>query len=104
MDESSSRFQTPKTFDGQKEFVINSVLKSTVYKNKWALQIFLEWQDLDALQPIVCGLKRFLVEKTGEDALNPLAVSDKKYHFNWFWKVLFVLCILTMCNLCCFFL
>ena len=88
MDESSSMFQTPKTFDEQKEFVINSVLKSTVYKNKWVLQIFLEWQDSDALRPIVCGLKRFLVEKNGEDALNPLAVSDKKYHFNWFWKVL----------------
>ena len=104
MDESSSMFQTPKTFDEQKEFVINSVLKSTVYKNKWALQIFLEWQDSDALWPIVCGLKRFLVEKNGEDALNPLTVSDKRYHFNWFWKVLFVLCILTLCNLCCFFL
>ena len=34
MDESSSTFQMPKTFDEQKELVINSVLKSTVYKNK----------------------------------------------------------------------
>ena len=45
MDESSSRFQTPKTFDEENECVINSVLNSTVYKNKWALQIFREWQD-----------------------------------------------------------
>ena len=35
MDVSSSRFQTPKTFDEEKECVINSVLKSTVYKNKF---------------------------------------------------------------------
>ena len=34
----------PKTFDEEKECVINSVLKSTVYKNKWALQIFWEWK------------------------------------------------------------
>ena len=40
----------------------------------------------------------------GEGSLDSLAVSDKRYHFNWFWKVLFVLCILTLCNLCCFFL
>ena len=32
------------------------------------------------LYNIVCGLKRFLVEKNGEGALNPLAVSDKRYH------------------------
>ena len=32
------------------------------------------------LYNIVCGLKRFLVEKHGEGALNPLAVSDKRYH------------------------
>ena len=31
------------------------------------------------LYNIVCGLKRFLVEKNGEGALNPLAVSDKRY-------------------------
>ena len=29
------------------------------------------------LYSIVCGLTRFLVEKNGEDALNPLAISDK---------------------------
>ena len=40
----------------------------------------------------------------GEGSLDSLAVSDKRYHLNWFWKVLFVLCILTLCNLCCFFL
>ena len=37
MDESSSRFQIPKTSDEEKACVINSVPKSTVYKNKWAL-------------------------------------------------------------------
>ena len=50
MDVSSSRFQTPKTFDEEKECVINSVLKSTVYKNKWASQIFQEWQEQKALK------------------------------------------------------
>ena len=44
MDESSSRFRIPKTFDEEKGCVINSIPKSTVYKNKWALQIFREWQ------------------------------------------------------------
>ena len=55
MDVSSSRFQTPKTFDEEKECVINSVLKSTVYKNKWALQIFQEWQDQKALK--ICTIE-----------------------------------------------
>ena len=55
MDMSSSRFQTPKTFDEEKECVINSVLKSTVYKNKWALQIFQEWQDQKALK--ICTIE-----------------------------------------------
>ena len=41
MDELSSRFRIPKTFDEDKACVINySIPKSTVYKNKWALQIF----------------------------------------------------------------
>ena len=55
MDQSSSRFQMPKTFDEEKECVINSVLKSTVYKNKWALQIFQEWQDPKALK--ICTIE-----------------------------------------------
>ena len=55
MDMSSSRFQTPKTFDEEKECVINSVLKSTVYKNKWALQIFQEWQDQKVLK--ICTIE-----------------------------------------------
>ena len=42
MDESSSRFWIAKTFDKEKECVINSIPKSTVYRNKWALQIFRE--------------------------------------------------------------
>ena len=45
MDESSSRFWIPKTLDEEKECVINSVPKSMVYKNKWVLQIFRQWQD-----------------------------------------------------------
>ena len=32
------------------------------------------------LYNFVCGLERFLVKKNGEGALNPLAVSDKRYH------------------------
>ena len=31
------------------------------------------------LYNIVCGLKRFLVKKNDEGALNPLAVSNKRY-------------------------
>ena len=44
MDESSSRFQIPKTSEEEKASIINSVPKSTVYKNKWAIQIFRKWQ------------------------------------------------------------
>ena len=55
MDESSSRFQMPKTFHEENECVINSVLKSTVYKSKWALQIFREWQDQKALN--ICTIE-----------------------------------------------
>ena len=44
MDEPSSRFRIPKTFDEEKACVISSIPKSTVYKSKWALQIFREWQ------------------------------------------------------------
>ena len=124
MDESSSRFRFPKSSNEEKVAIINSVPKSTVYKNKWAIQIFRELQGQRAnkictidigldvqeltesieslnywlckfvqkvanksggrypsrtLHNIVCGLKRFLVEKNGEGALNPLAVSDKRY-------------------------
>ena len=42
MDE--SRFQIPKTCPEEKTSIINSVPKSTVYKNKWVIQIFREWQ------------------------------------------------------------
>ena len=66
MDQSSSRFQTPKTFDEEKECVISSVLKSTVYKNKWALQIFQEWQDQNALK--ICTIELGGLFK-GEDIL-----------------------------------
>ena len=38
-------FWMPETFDEEKECVINSSPKSTVYKNKWASQNFWEWQD-----------------------------------------------------------
>ena len=44
MDESSSRFRIPKSSNEEKASIINSVPKSTVYKNKWAIQIFREWQ------------------------------------------------------------
>ena len=42
MDESSARFRIPKTFDEDMACVINSIPKSTVYMNKWALEIFQE--------------------------------------------------------------
>ena len=44
MNESSSRFRIPKNSDEENASIINSVPKSTVYKNKWAIQIFREWQ------------------------------------------------------------
>ena len=40
MDESSSRFGMPKTFDEEKECVINSVPKSTVYLEQMAITDF----------------------------------------------------------------
>ena len=39
MDESTSRFRIPKTSDEEKTSIINSVPKSTVYKNKWAIHL-----------------------------------------------------------------
>ena len=62
--ESSSRFWRPKTFDEEKECVINSVLKSMVYENELALQIFREWQDQRALK--ICSIKPGRLFK-GED-------------------------------------
>ena len=44
MDESRSRFRFPKTFEEEKACVLNPIPKSMVYKTKWALQIFREWQ------------------------------------------------------------
>ena len=52
MDESTSiRFRIPKTSDEEKTSIINSVPKSTVYKNKWAIQIFRESVDIWILYP-----------------------------------------------------
>ena len=51
MDESTSRFRIPKTSDEEKTSIINSVLKSTVDKSKWAIQIFRESVDIWILYP-----------------------------------------------------
>ena len=51
MNESTSRFRIPKTSDEEKTSIINSVPKSTVYKNKWAIQIFRESVDIWILYP-----------------------------------------------------
>ena len=64
MAESSSRFRFPKTFEEEKACVINSIPKSTVYKNKWALQIFREWQGQRAKK--ICTIEPGGVFK-GED-------------------------------------
>ena len=56
-------FRHPKLLT-RKECVINSVLKSTLYKNKWALQIFREWQDQKALN--ICIIEPSRLFK-GED-------------------------------------
>ena len=47
-------FRHPKLLT-RKKSVFNSVLKSTVYKNKWALQIFQEWQDQKVLK--ICTIE-----------------------------------------------
>ena len=47
-------FRHPKLLT-RKKSVFYSVLKSTVYKNKWALQIFQEWQDQKALK--ICTIE-----------------------------------------------
>ena len=60
----SSRFRIPKTFDEEMACVINSIPKSTVYKNKWALQIFREWQGQRANK--ICTIEPSGVFK-GED-------------------------------------
>ena len=41
-----SKFQVAKTYDEESSCVENSVPKSIVYKNKWAVQIFHEWQNV----------------------------------------------------------
>ena len=51
MDESTSRFRIPKTSDEEKMSIINSVLKSTVDKSKWAIHIFRESVDIWILYP-----------------------------------------------------
>ena len=48
-------FERPKPFDEKNECVINCFPKSTVYKNKWALQIFREWQNETALK--ICTIE-----------------------------------------------
>ena len=42
---------TSDFFDEEKTSIINSVPKSTVYKNKWAIQIFRESVDIWILYP-----------------------------------------------------
>ena len=49
MDE--SKFRIPKTSVEEKTSIIISVPKSTVYKNKWAIQIFRESADIWILYP-----------------------------------------------------
>ena len=64
MDESSSRFRIPKSSNEEKASIINFVPKSTVYKNKWAIQIFREWQGQRANK--ICTIEPGAVFK-GED-------------------------------------
>ena len=51
MDESPSRFWIRRTSDEEKTCIINFVPKSTVYKNKWVIQLFRESVDLWILYP-----------------------------------------------------
>ena len=138
------RFCFPKTIEEEELCVERGVLKSTRYKNKWAVGIFEDWQhvrrvkfpiveiggvfkeyELDKVQPltrpiterdaltlnywsskfvqevakwskdpyppktlyqIVCGIRRFMVEKNSAIKFNPLDSSDKRC-VNWhYWR------------------
>jgi len=39
-----SRFRSPKTGKQESKLLQGSIPKSTAYKTKWAIKIFLEWQ------------------------------------------------------------
>ena len=38
------RFRSPKTAEDESNLLKESILKSTVYKNKWAVKVFREWK------------------------------------------------------------
>ena len=90
MDESSSRFRIPKTFDEEKACVINSIPKSTVYKNKWALQIFREWQGQRANK--ICTIEPGGVFKGEDIGLDVQVLTESIENMNakslnyWLWK------------------
>ena len=62
MDESSERFRTPKTFDEDNACVINSIPKSKVYMNKWALQVFREQKVRSALLRLMLTKGKLLIK------------------------------------------
>ena len=53
----SERFRVPKTSSEETGLVNDTVLPSTKYKNKWAVNIFAEWQSLREVKvPVLdCG-------------------------------------------------
>ena len=66
-----------KTFEEGKVCVINPnpILKSTVYKNKWALQIIQEWQGQRANK--ICTIKEGRVFKGEENGFGCARVDWK---------------------------
>ena len=80
MNEPSSRFQTPKTFEEEKECVINSVPKSTLCRNKWALKIFREWQDQRAIT--ICTIEAGGLLKGEDIGVDVQEVTDSIENMN----------------------
>ena len=78
MNVSFSRFRIPKTFDEEKVFVINSIPK--VYKNKWALQIFREWQGQRAY--MICNIEPGGVFKGKNTALDVQELTESIENMN----------------------
>ena len=80
MDESSSRFRIPKTPDEENASIINSVPKSTVYKNKWAIQIFWEWQV--QRENKLCSIERGGVFKAEDTDLGVQELTESTENMN----------------------
>ena len=68
----SQRFRVPKTSSEETGLVNDTVPPSTKYKNKWAVNIFAEWQSLRELKvPVLdCGGYELRVSYSIEETLD----------------------------------